>query len=53
MLVKALIPLTAVGYLLFGITDQVCAMFGLYDTPRISFDDLAGDTNMESNADLN
>jgi len=28
-------------------------MFGLYDTPRITFDDLAGDGNMQSNADLN
>jgi hypothetical protein len=31
MLLKNLIPLTVVGYLLFGIADQVCAMFGLLD----------------------
>lgn len=53
MLVKALIPLTAVGYLLFGISDQVCAMFELYDTPKITFDELVEEGNMQSNADLN
>ena len=40
MLIKNLIPLTVVGYLLFGIADQVCSMFGLYEKGRENFEEL-------------
>jgi len=40
MLLKTLIPLTVVGFLLFGIADQVCSMFGLLDKGRENFDEL-------------
>lgn len=42
MVLKTLIPITVVGYLLFGIADQVCAMFSLFDKePHTDFDELA------------
>jgi hypothetical protein len=40
MLLKTLIPMTVVGYLLFGIADQVCSMFSLYEKAPSSFDEL-------------
>lgn len=40
MLLKTLIPMTVVGYLLFGIADQVCSMFGLLDKAPKNFDEL-------------
>ena len=40
MLLKTLIPMTVVGYLLFGIADQVCSMFGLLDKAPTNFDEL-------------
>jgi hypothetical protein len=40
MLLKTLIPMTVIGYLLFGIADQVCSMFSLLDKAPTSFDEL-------------
>ena len=33
MIIKRLFPLIAVGYLIFGVSDSVCAYLGLYDVP--------------------
>ena len=40
MLLKELLPLTIVGYLLFGIVDKVCSKFNLYDKALLNFGDL-------------
>jgi hypothetical protein len=39
MLLKTLIPMTVVGYLLFGIADKVCSMFGLLDKAPTKIDE--------------
>jgi len=45
MLFKNLIPLTVAGYLLFGVADQVCAMFSLYDKEGDEFNELVDPNN--------
>ena len=46
MLFKNLIPLTVAGYLLFGVADQVCAMFSLYDKEGDEFNELVDPNNL-------